>query len=76
MEDESLLTQTQAFILETYRWRPVSVGGVAHRATKDIIWVGLYQCSEPWPYLSFNTAKLLYPCWRKRRRQSLVSLIS
>lgn len=44
MEDQSLLPQTQAFILETYRWRPVSVGGVAHRATKDIIWVSLHQC--------------------------------
>lgn len=43
MEDQSLLPQTQAFILETYRWRPVSVGGVAHRATKDIIWVSLHQ---------------------------------
>jgi len=36
--DESMLPQTHAFMLETYRWRPVSVGGVAHRATKDIIW--------------------------------------
>lgn len=36
--DANMLPQTQAFILETYRWRPVSVGGVAHRATKDIIW--------------------------------------
>jgi len=34
----NMLPQTQAFILETYRWRPVSVGGVTHRATKDIIW--------------------------------------
>jgi len=37
-DDESMLPQTHAFMLETYRWRPVSVGGVAHRATKDIIW--------------------------------------
>jgi len=36
--DDIMLPQTRAFILETYRWRPVSVGGVAHRATKDIIW--------------------------------------
>jgi hypothetical protein len=60
MSDENMLPQTQAFVLETYRWRPVIVGGtrmgffahcprfqmsngfckgIAHRATKDIIWV-------------------------------------
>jgi cytochrome P450 len=36
--DEDLLPQTQAFVLETFRWRPVSAGGFAHKATKDIIW--------------------------------------
>ena len=51
MEDECLLPQTQAFILETYRWRPVVAGGVAHRATKDIIWVGLHQ--HPGPVVIF-----------------------
>jgi hypothetical protein len=33
------LPQVTAFYLECYRWRPVSVNGFAHRATKDIIWV-------------------------------------
>ncbi|KAK0472150.1 cytochrome P450 [Armillaria novae-zelandiae] len=32
--------QVTAFILETYRWRPISVSGVPHRASKDIIWNG------------------------------------
>jgi len=56
-----MLPQTAAFILETFRWRPVTAGGMchslhqasevddidifwflgfAHKATKDIIWVG------------------------------------
>lgn len=57
-----MLPQTTAFVLETFRWRPVSAGGMciqlppgsnsieltdfslgfAHKATKDIIWVGFY----------------------------------
>ncbi|PAV20692.1 cytochrome P450 [Pyrrhoderma noxium] len=36
--DMDLLTLVTAFYLETFRWRPVSVGGFAHRATKDIIY--------------------------------------
>ncbi|KIM47190.1 hypothetical protein M413DRAFT_440696 [Hebeloma cylindrosporum] len=36
--DQENLPQTMAFVLETYRWRPVSAGGFAHKATKDIIW--------------------------------------
>ncbi|KAF8063208.1 cytochrome P450 [Lyophyllum atratum] len=32
------LQQLQAFVLETFRWRPVSAGGFAHKATNDIIW--------------------------------------
>lgn len=28
ISDENALPQTKAFILETYRWRPVNVGGV------------------------------------------------
>ncbi|KAF9560649.1 cytochrome P450 [Agrocybe pediades] len=36
--DQDLLPQTMAFVLETFRWRPVSAGGFAHKATKDIIW--------------------------------------
>lgn len=31
------LTEVTAFVLESYRWRPVSMG-FPHRATKDIIW--------------------------------------
>ena len=30
------LTEVTAYVLETFRWRPVSVGGFPHRATKDI----------------------------------------
>ncbi|KAF7323775.1 Cytochrome P450 [Mycena kentingensis (nom. inval.)] len=37
-EDESSLTEASAFYLESYRWRPVSAGGFAHRATKDLLW--------------------------------------
>ncbi|KAJ7145385.1 cytochrome P450 [Mycena crocata] len=39
-QDESELVQVTAFYLETFRWRPVSAGGFAHRATKDVIWNG------------------------------------
>ena len=56
--DQEMLPQTAAFVMETFRWRPVSAGGMcvclisqssiliylalgfAHKATKDIIWVG------------------------------------
>ncbi|KAJ7512026.1 cytochrome P450 [Mycena galericulata] len=40
-QDESDLVQVTAFYLETFRWRPVSPAGFAHRATKDVIWNGL-----------------------------------
>ncbi|KAF8186770.1 cytochrome P450 [Pholiota molesta] len=40
MADEEMLPQTKAFVLETFRWRPVSAGSFAHKATKDIIWGG------------------------------------
>ncbi|KAF5370353.1 hypothetical protein D9758_006931 [Tetrapyrgos nigripes] len=36
--DQASLPLTTAFFLETYRWRPVSVTGFAHRATNDIFW--------------------------------------
>ncbi|TFK23725.1 cytochrome P450 [Coprinopsis marcescibilis] len=36
--DQHMLPQTMAFVLETLRWRPVSAGGFAHKATKDIVW--------------------------------------
>ncbi|KAG6915377.1 hypothetical protein DXG01_011778 [Tephrocybe rancida] len=32
------MPQLQAFVLESFRWRPVSAGGFPHKATKDIIW--------------------------------------
>jgi len=38
LADQDKLPQTAAFVLETFRWRPVSAGGFAHKATKDIIW--------------------------------------
>ncbi|PCH38429.1 cytochrome P450 [Wolfiporia cocos MD-104 SS10] len=37
-EDEDTLPEVTAFVLEAYRWRPVSITGFAHRAMKDIIW--------------------------------------
>ncbi|KAG1785221.1 cytochrome P450 [Suillus plorans] len=37
-DDQEMLPQVTAFMLESLRWRPVSLGGFAHRATKDIIW--------------------------------------
>ncbi|KAH7884072.1 cytochrome P450 [Phlebopus sp. FC_14] len=36
--DYEMLPQVTAFMLETFRWRPVSIGGFGHRATKDIVW--------------------------------------
>ncbi|KAG1798565.1 cytochrome P450, partial [Suillus plorans] len=30
--------QVTVFMLESLRWRPVTLGGFAHRVTKDIIW--------------------------------------
>ncbi|KAJ7637096.1 cytochrome P450 [Roridomyces roridus] len=39
-QDEPDLVQVTAFYLESFRWRPVSAGGFAHRATKDIVWNG------------------------------------
>ncbi|KAG1854460.1 cytochrome P450 [Suillus subalutaceus] len=37
-DDQEVLPQVTAFMLESMRWRPVSLGGFAHRATKDIVW--------------------------------------
>ncbi|KAG0696778.1 cytochrome P450 [Suillus ampliporus] len=39
-EDIQHLTQLQAFMHESLRWRPVVPLGFPHRATKDIIWRG------------------------------------
>ncbi|KAF9262694.1 cytochrome P450 [Marasmius fiardii PR-910] len=36
--DQDNLPQTMAFVLESFRWRPVTSGGFPHKATKDIIW--------------------------------------
>ncbi|KAG2046469.1 cytochrome P450, partial [Suillus hirtellus] len=36
--DQEVLPQVTAFILESLRWRPVTLGGLAHLANKDIIW--------------------------------------
>jgi len=38
--DQDMLPQLNAFMLETFRWRPVTAGGFAHKATKDIIYKG------------------------------------
>ncbi|KAF8871701.1 cytochrome P450 [Infundibulicybe gibba] len=39
LTDKPSLPHTTTFVLETFRWRPVSAGGFVHRATKDIIWI-------------------------------------
>ncbi|KAG1841634.1 cytochrome P450 [Suillus tomentosus] len=36
--DQEMLPQVTAFMLESLRWRPVTLGGIAHRAIKDMIW--------------------------------------
>jgi cytochrome P450 len=40
LADQALLPQTMAFVWESFRWRPVSAGGFAHKATRDIVWNG------------------------------------
>ncbi|KAK0199456.1 cytochrome P450 [Desarmillaria ectypa] len=39
-DDRDQLTEVTAFILETYRCRPISISGIPHRASEDIIWNG------------------------------------
>jgi len=41
LEDQERLPQTMAWVLETFRWRPVTAGGFSHRATRDVTWVRL-----------------------------------
>ncbi|OCH86139.1 cytochrome P450 [Obba rivulosa] len=36
--DRKMLPEVEAFFLEVLRWRPISVLGFAHKATKDVIW--------------------------------------
>ncbi|KAG1792730.1 cytochrome P450 [Suillus plorans] len=36
--DQEMLPQVTAFMLESLRWRPVNLGGSAHRTSKDIVW--------------------------------------
>ncbi|KAG2099561.1 cytochrome P450 [Suillus discolor] len=36
--DLEMLPQVTAFMLESLRWRPVTLGGIAHCAIKDMIW--------------------------------------
>ncbi|KAG6328637.1 hypothetical protein ID866_10452 [Astraeus odoratus] len=38
-EDASSLPQMNAFIMEAARWKPVLPLGIAHRVSKDVIWV-------------------------------------
>ena len=38
--DMEELTEITAFVQESYRWRPVSIGGFPHRATRDIVYGG------------------------------------
>ncbi|KAG7439963.1 cytochrome P450 [Guyanagaster necrorhizus] len=37
-EDYAALPRVKAFILETYRWRPVGGSGFSHRASRDVFW--------------------------------------
>ncbi|KAK0197734.1 cytochrome P450 [Armillaria mellea] len=37
-EDCAALPRVKAFILETFRWRPVGGSGFSHRATRDVFW--------------------------------------
>ncbi|KAK7689094.1 hypothetical protein QCA50_007785 [Cerrena zonata] len=37
-DDEPVLTQVTAFVLEVHRWRLIAPFGFAHKATKDIPW--------------------------------------
>ncbi|KAK0447335.1 cytochrome P450 [Armillaria borealis] len=39
-KDQEVLPRVEAFVLECTRWRPVSISGFAHKATKDIYWQG------------------------------------
>ncbi|KAF5376907.1 hypothetical protein D9615_007352 [Tricholomella constricta] len=36
--DFESLPELQAFVMETFRWRPVTAGGFPHKATKDLVW--------------------------------------
>ncbi|KAG6828377.1 hypothetical protein H0H92_008173 [Tricholoma furcatifolium] len=36
--ENNQMPQLHAFVLESFRWRPVTAGGFAHKATKDIIY--------------------------------------
>ncbi|KAF8632721.1 hypothetical protein AX15_001718 [Amanita polypyramis BW_CC] len=38
LADMNVLPRTHAYVLESFRWRPVTAGGFPHRATKEIIW--------------------------------------
>jgi cytochrome P450 len=42
MGDQDKLPRTMAWVLETFRWRPVTAGGFPHRSMRDIIWVRHY----------------------------------
>ncbi|KAG1840951.1 cytochrome P450 [Suillus tomentosus] len=37
-DDQEMLPQVTAFMLESLRWRPVTLGGFPHRAMEDIVW--------------------------------------
>ncbi|KAK2467459.1 hypothetical protein APHAL10511_000314 [Amanita phalloides] len=36
--DMDMLPRMQAYVHETFRWRPVTAGGFPHKSTKEIIW--------------------------------------
>ena len=40
-EDQSNLPYVAAFMQEVGRWRPVTAGGVQHRATEDVVYVSV-----------------------------------
>lgn len=69
--DQDSLPQTMAFVLESFRWRPVTSGGFPHKATKDIIWVRFQKKNSLWHASNLSPAKLLYTQRRHRHRQRL-----
>ena len=40
-EDQPNLPYVTAFMQEVGRWRPVTAGGVQHRATEDVVYVSV-----------------------------------
>ena len=70
--DQDRLPQTMAWVLETFRWRPVTAGGLAHKSTKDIIWVRFLSRSFLLTPDVWCEERVCYSCWRDDIRKHLV----